>query len=95
LAPLDLLLRDLTTTPSGLSDRDSARRLVQYGPNELQRQGGPTWLIDIVRQLVHPLALMLWVAAILAWVGGTSALGISEPGLAGDADPIPGRRLGR
>ena len=33
--PLRLLIRDLRTTPRGLTSREAARRLVSYGPNEL------------------------------------------------------------
>jgi magnesium-transporting ATPase (P-type) len=62
---------------TGLAEREAARRLVQYGANELQRRGGPTWLTDIVRQLVHPLALLLCVAAGLAWLVGTPSLGLA------------------
>ena len=38
----ELLLRDLASSPSGLSSREAARRLIQYGPNTLRRRGGPT-----------------------------------------------------
>jgi hypothetical protein len=33
--PLALLLRNLRTSPLGLSGREAARRLLVYGPNEL------------------------------------------------------------
>jgi hypothetical protein len=38
LEPLATLLRDLRTSPDGLSGREAARRLVAYGPNELSRR---------------------------------------------------------
>ena len=38
------LLRDLRTRRAGLSDREAARRLVVFGPNELVRRGGLWWL---------------------------------------------------
>jgi calcium-translocating P-type ATPase len=72
-----LLLRDLKTRPEGLSDRAAARRLVAYGPNELRRQAAGGWWRDLSGQLVHPLALLLWVASGLAWVAGTPALGLA------------------
>ena len=37
LEPRDRLLRDSRTAEHGLSWREAARRLVQYGPNVLQR----------------------------------------------------------
>ncbi|GAA4513483.1 cation-translocating P-type ATPase [Nonomuraea ferruginea] len=67
---LELLLRDLRSARSGLTSREAARRLVQYGPNELHRRGGHRWPGELVRQFTHPLALLLWAAAALAWVAG-------------------------
>ena len=58
----------------GLSSREAERRLLSHGPNELVRHGGPGTLAEIVRQLVHPLALLLWAAALLALIGGTTPL---------------------
>jgi magnesium-transporting ATPase (P-type) len=74
---IDRLLRDLRTRRAGLSDREAARRLVVFGPNELVRRGGRGWLRDLVQQLVHPLALLLWLAAGLAAVSGTTPLAIA------------------
>jgi calcium-translocating P-type ATPase len=77
LEPRDRLLRDLRTTERGLSSREAARRLVQYGPNVLQRRGGVRWPREIVRQLTHPLALLLWVAAALSFAVGSRTVGIA------------------
>jgi magnesium-transporting ATPase (P-type) len=74
---IDRLLRDLRTRRGGLSDREASRRLVVFGPNELVRRRGRTWPRDLVRQLVHPLALLLWLAALLAALSSTAALGIA------------------
>jgi hypothetical protein len=63
LESLDRLLRDLRTRREGLSDREAARRLVVYGPNELVRRRGRGWVRDLVQQLIHPLTLLLWLAA--------------------------------
>jgi calcium-translocating P-type ATPase len=77
LESIDRLLRDLRTRRTGLSDREAARRLVVFGPNELIRRRGQGWLGELVAQMVHPLALLLWVAAGLAAVSGTAALAIA------------------
>jgi hypothetical protein len=69
---IDLLLRDLRSALSGLSSREADRRRVQFGPNVLVRRGGRRWPRELVRQFVHPLALLLWVAAGLAWRPGSS-----------------------
>ncbi len=80
LPPLDpeedlaRLLRDLRTRPEGLAERDAARRLVSSGPNELTRRAGPRWWSELIAQLVHPLALLLWLAAALAQVTGATPL---------------------
>ncbi|WP_454561344.1 cation-translocating P-type ATPase [Mycobacterium haemophilum] len=67
----DLLLRDLRSTPKGVSETEAKRRLLQYGPNELQRRRGREWPQALVRQLTHPLALLLWVAAGLLVIVGS------------------------
>ncbi|MGB0097765.1 MAG: HAD-IC family P-type ATPase [Solirubrobacteraceae bacterium] len=72
-----LLLRDLDTTPRGLSSREADRRLVQYGPNALRRRGGAQWLHELARQLTHPLALLLWLAAGLSFLVGSQTVGIA------------------
>lgn len=77
LEPQDRLLRDLRTTEHGLSSREAARRLVQYGPNVLQRRGGVQWPRELARQLAHPLALLLWVAALLSFAVGSQTVGIA------------------
>ena len=71
------LFRDLRAHPEGLSGRDAARRLVSTGRNELVRSPGPPWWRLLVAQLVHPLALLLWLAALLAGVSGTAPLAVA------------------
>jgi calcium-translocating P-type ATPase len=72
--PIGRLLRDLHARPEGISSREAERRLVAYGPNELRRRGGARWPAQLAQQLVHPLALLLWLAAGLAVAGGSSVL---------------------
>jgi magnesium-transporting ATPase (P-type) len=74
LEPVGILLRHLHTGREGLSEREAARRLVAHGPNELRRSERRRGLRDLARQLTHPLALLLWLAAALALAGGTPAL---------------------
>jgi magnesium-transporting ATPase (P-type) len=77
LAPLGQLFRDLRSSPSGLSGREAARRLAATGPNELARRGGRRWPGELARQFTHPLALLLAVAAALAWASGTPRLAVA------------------
>src|SRR5581483_7909522 len=64
--PAERLLRDLRAGRSGLSEREAARRLVVNGPNELRRSRRRHRMRDLARQFTHPLALLLWMAAVLA-----------------------------
>jgi calcium-translocating P-type ATPase len=74
---VELLLRDLRSGPDGLSDREAARRLIVHGPNELRRRGGPRWPRELAAQFTHPLALLLWAAAGLAWTAGIVPIAIA------------------
>lgn len=74
---LDRLLRDLRTRTEGLSSREAERLLAQMGTNDLVRQKGePAWR-ELLRQLIHPLALLLWLAALLAWISGSVPLAVA------------------
>ena len=69
--PSARLLRDLRSRPEGLSQREAERRLVAYGANVLQRTAKRSWQREALRQLTHPLALLLAAAALLAWGSGS------------------------
>ncbi len=75
--PVALLLRDLRAAPDGLSQREAARRLAAYGPNELRRLKRRHWIRELLGQLMHPLALLLWLAAGLSLLAGTLALALA------------------
>ncbi|MDE3070980.1 MAG: cation-transporting P-type ATPase, partial [Acidobacteriota bacterium] len=47
------------------------------GPNELRRRGGRSWPGEIARQLTHPLALLLWLAAGLSFAVGSETIAIA------------------
>jgi Mg2+-importing ATPase len=61
-------MRRLHSEPAGLSSAEAARRLVQYGPNELREQGQLSRVRVLWNQLRSPLLLLLVFAA------GASAL---------------------
>ncbi|MCX4092459.1 cation-translocating P-type ATPase [Nocardia sp. alder85J] len=73
----DRLLRDLRSGPRGLSGTEAGRRLLQYGPNQLSRRGGRQWPKALVRQVTHPLALLLWLAAALLLIVGSNVVAIA------------------
>ena len=76
-APLGELAAALGTGTEGLSSEEAQRRLQRYGPNELHREQKTSYWRELGRQLIHPLALLLWVAAVLAWVAGTVVLSVA------------------
>lgn len=75
--PLAELFRDLRTSPAGLAGRETTRRLAVYGSNELTRRTGRRWPRELLDQFTQPRAILLAVAAVLAWVGGTPALSVT------------------
>ncbi|MDY7088990.1 MAG: cation-transporting P-type ATPase [Actinomycetota bacterium] len=75
--PPQQLFRDLRTSAGGLGARDAARRLAVYGPNELSRKHARTWPGELLAQFTQPLAVLLMLAALLAWLGGTPQLAIA------------------
>jgi calcium-translocating P-type ATPase len=74
---VDLLLRDMRSSRSGITSREAGRRLIQYGPNLLVRRGGRRWPRELAMQFTHPLALLLWAASVLAWVAGIEPVAIA------------------
>jgi calcium-translocating P-type ATPase len=74
---VDALLVHLDARASGLSGREAQRRLAQFGPNVISRAKGVSRAGELVRQFVHPLALLLWVAAALSAVSGSWTLAVA------------------
>ena len=65
------VLQTLGTTADGLSQEEAHRRFLQYGPNKLPEGTGFPLAQRLVRQFTHFLALLLWVAAGLAFLAET------------------------
>ncbi len=65
--PLAEALQSLGTSATGLTAAEAARRLREYGENRLAAIGvEPQWR-RFLREFTHFFALILWVAAALAW----------------------------
>lgn len=62
---------------AGLSAAEAAARLAADGPNELPVPRGRPAILRLAGDLVHAFALMLWVAAALAWIAGLPALTVA------------------
>ena len=67
--------RILDTRPSGLSTSEAQRRLQTYGPNRIEQRRGESLLASFLKQFIHFFALILWVAAALAFAAEWSAPG--------------------
>ena len=65
----------LQTTPEGLGQGEAQRRFERFGPNRLPSLRRRSLLLRFVDQLVHFMALLLWVAGALAFAAGTPQLG--------------------
>jgi calcium-translocating P-type ATPase len=71
------LLRDLRSSEHGLSSAEAQRRTLQYGANELKRHEGANWAKEVWAQFTQPLALLLWLAAILEFLISSPTIGIA------------------
>jgi magnesium-transporting ATPase (P-type) len=63
--------------PPGLTGGEARRRLAADGPNALPTPRPPSPVLLLLRQFTNFFAVMLWIAAVLAFVGGTPALGVA------------------
>jgi Ca2+-transporting ATPase len=67
--------RTFTTSAEGLTDSEATVRLKKYGANELPEPPHRSLLLRFLDQLTHFMALLLWVAGILAFISHTPELG--------------------
>jgi magnesium-transporting ATPase (P-type) len=74
LQPEDVYGR-LGSSPQGLSREEAKKRLQQYGPNEVKEVRGTPLILKFLSNFYHFFALLLWAAAILAFIGGLPELG--------------------
>ncbi|WP_245911933.1 P-type ATPase [Brunnivagina elsteri] len=66
---------NLTTTSQGISETEADLRLKQYGYNELPEPQTRPLILRLIDQLTHFMALLLWVAGILAFISQIPELG--------------------
>ena len=64
---VDDALRSLHGRPEGLTSAEAQHRLHDFGPNQVERvRGEPLWL-QFLKEFTHFFAVILWVAAALAF----------------------------
>jgi sodium/potassium-transporting ATPase subunit alpha len=68
-------LASLNSTPQGLSTAEARRRLREFGPNRVEELRREHPLLRFLQGLTHFFALILWVAAALAFFAEWSAPG--------------------
>jgi sodium/potassium-transporting ATPase subunit alpha len=61
-------LASLRSSEQGLSAAEAARRLGEYGPNRVEEIRGEPLLLRFAREFTHFFAMILWLAAGLAFV---------------------------
>lgn len=73
--PLAGVHQALQTTPEGLGSGEAERRLARFGANRLPPLKRRPLVLRFLDQMVHFMALLLWVAGGLAFAAGTPQLG--------------------
>jgi calcium-translocating P-type ATPase len=86
--PVDQALASLKTTADGLSDVEAARRAAEFGPNRVEEIRGEHLLLRFAREFTHFFAIILWLAAALAFIAehfqpgeGMGRLGVAIVGV--------------
>src|SRR4030067_3215856 len=81
-------LKNLLTSDKGLSEGEAARRLLEYGMNEIKEVRGKPLYLRFLAQFTHFLAILLWIAAGLCFLSeylhpgeGLLSLGIAIIGV--------------
>ena len=64
----------LETSPQGLNAAQVTERLSLYGKNIIQEPPPPPWWSKLLVHTLHPMAIILWVAGILALIIGEISL---------------------
>ncbi|TQJ51412.1 P-type E1-E2 ATPase [Phycicoccus sp. SLBN-51] len=64
-------------TATGLSSAEAAARRADHGPNRLPEPRRPSAVRRLLGELTHFFAVMLWVAAGLAFIAGLPQLGVA------------------
>ena len=72
---VDGALESLKSTARGLSSSEADRRLEQFGPNRIERADRVPRSVRFLQEFTHFFAVVLWIAAVLAFVADASQPG--------------------
>ena len=80
----DAALADLGSSVQGLTGQEAQRRLTEFGPNRVEAAAREPLGLTLLREFSHFFALILWLAAGLAFVAGyfEPGQGMAELGFA-------------
>ncbi len=67
----------LESSPEGLTSEQAAERLEHYGPNVLREAKKTPLIVRFLANFTHLMAILLWVASIMAFVAQMPQLGIA------------------
>jgi sodium/potassium-transporting ATPase subunit alpha len=67
--PIHEAVSALVSTPNGLTSNEAERRLRVYGPNRVERVRRQPWLLRLLQEFVQFFSIILWIAAVLAFLG--------------------------
>ena len=74
---VDAVLEAMATTRHGLSDAEAQQRLERFGANVLPQPQSRPLLLRLADQMVHPMALLLWIGGGLALLSGSQQLAVA------------------
>ena len=74
---LDEVYELLKSTPHGLSSEEATRRLAQFGPNTIRAAKGQPLIIKFLLNFTHLMAILIWVAGVVALIGRMPELAIA------------------
>jgi calcium-translocating P-type ATPase len=64
---IERLYAHLHSSAHGLTQADAVRRLAKHGPNRIEKIAEQSLLIKLLKEFTHFFALILWLAAVLAF----------------------------
>jgi len=65
---IEKLYAHLHSSAQGLTQDEAVLRLARYGANQIERITGQSFIVRLLGEFTHFFALILWVAAGLAFV---------------------------
>ena len=79
--PAEKVLEVLGSGPNGLSDSEAHSRLMRHGPNEISEARGKPLTHKFMVNLTHPMAILLWSASVMAYIGRMPQLAVAILGV--------------